>query len=264
LVGDGFARIGEGSGSTNVLTGSGVDEAWATGVQLAEAVAELLEGKRPFTRQNLEETYVRRRRGSWVQKEALVAAHARDGFRRGVLRGFVGMAMAGLTGGRLSWPAASVPPDRLVPSLDEYCRGRIGPEELEKIRARCQAEGWPLHDAILDQLGWPPIEFDGRLLVSHQDALLLGGKVQAPAGYADHVIFSRSTLCEQCGARVCIELCSGQAIAPGTGGPPIFDRDKCVHCGVCLWNCAMPAPDRPGAANVDFRAGPGGLHSAEN
>ena len=26
LVGDGFARIGEGSGSTNVLTGSGVDE----------------------------------------------------------------------------------------------------------------------------------------------------------------------------------------------------------------------------------------------
>ena len=37
LVGDGYARIGEGSGSTNVLTGSGVDEAWTTGVQLAEA-----------------------------------------------------------------------------------------------------------------------------------------------------------------------------------------------------------------------------------
>ena len=30
LVGDGWARIGEGSGSTNVLTGSGVDEAWTT------------------------------------------------------------------------------------------------------------------------------------------------------------------------------------------------------------------------------------------
>ncbi len=42
LAGDGYARIGEGSGSTNMLTGSGVDEAWATGVQLAEAVAELL------------------------------------------------------------------------------------------------------------------------------------------------------------------------------------------------------------------------------
>ncbi len=33
LAGDGYARIGEGSGSTNVLTGSGVDEAWTTGVQ---------------------------------------------------------------------------------------------------------------------------------------------------------------------------------------------------------------------------------------
>ena len=30
---------------------------------------------------------------------------------------------------------------------------------------------------------------DGQLLVSHQDALLLGGKVQAPPGYADHVVF---------------------------------------------------------------------------
>ena len=37
LVGNGYARIGEGSGSTNVLTGSGVDEAWTTGVLLARA-----------------------------------------------------------------------------------------------------------------------------------------------------------------------------------------------------------------------------------
>ena len=42
LSGDGFARIGEGSGSTNMLIGSGVDEAWATGTQLGEAVVELL------------------------------------------------------------------------------------------------------------------------------------------------------------------------------------------------------------------------------
>ena len=41
LAGNGYARIGEGSGSTNVLAGSGVDEAWTTGVQLAEAVIEL-------------------------------------------------------------------------------------------------------------------------------------------------------------------------------------------------------------------------------
>src|ERR1039458_8252598 len=60
LAGDGYARIGEGSGSTNVLSGSGVDEAWTTDTQLAEAVTELLQQKQPFTRQNLEDSYVRR------------------------------------------------------------------------------------------------------------------------------------------------------------------------------------------------------------
>ena len=40
LAGNGYARIGEGSGSTNVLTGSGVDEAWTTGSQLAEGVID--------------------------------------------------------------------------------------------------------------------------------------------------------------------------------------------------------------------------------
>ena len=62
LAGDGYARIGEGSGSTNVLTGSGVDEAWTTGVQLAEGVLELLKEGKPFTRENLEARYGRRRR----------------------------------------------------------------------------------------------------------------------------------------------------------------------------------------------------------
>ena len=46
LVGDGYARIGEGSGSTNMLAGSGVDEAWTTGVQLGDAVLELLRAGR--------------------------------------------------------------------------------------------------------------------------------------------------------------------------------------------------------------------------
>jgi electron-transferring-flavoprotein dehydrogenase len=77
LVGDGYARVGEGSGSTNVLTGSGVDEAWATGTQLAEAVLELLKAKKPFTKQNLDEAYVKRRRASWVEKEAIVAEKSR-------------------------------------------------------------------------------------------------------------------------------------------------------------------------------------------
>ena len=57
LAGDGYARIGECSGSTNVLTGSGVDEAWTTGAQLAEAVLELLKAGKPLSRENLEATY---------------------------------------------------------------------------------------------------------------------------------------------------------------------------------------------------------------
>ena len=92
LAGDGYARIGEGSGSTNMLTGSGVDEAWATGVQLAEAVAELLRAGKPFTRENLEATYVRRRRASFVESGAQAAKEARNGFHQGVLRGLIGMA----------------------------------------------------------------------------------------------------------------------------------------------------------------------------
>ena len=44
-VGAILGRIGEGSGSTNVLTNSGVDEAWATGVQLGESVLELLKAR---------------------------------------------------------------------------------------------------------------------------------------------------------------------------------------------------------------------------
>ena len=116
----------------------------------------------------------------------------------------------------------------------------------------------------MDRTGWPAIPFDGQLLVSHQDALLLGGKVQAPPGYADHVNFVYPNLCEECGTKICIELCSGQAITPGAEGVPAFDREKCVHCGACFWNCAQPLPGDPEKMNIAFRAGTGGLHSAEN
>ncbi|MBI2408814.1 MAG: 4Fe-4S ferredoxin, partial [Gemmatimonadetes bacterium] len=93
LVGDGYARIGEGSGSTNVLTGSGVDEAWATGVQLAEAVIELAKAGKSFTKAHLDATYVARRRASWVDRESRVAEKARDGFNAGFLRGLIGMGV---------------------------------------------------------------------------------------------------------------------------------------------------------------------------
>ncbi len=260
LAGNGYARIGEGSGSTNVLTGSGVDEGWTTGAQLADAVVELLRAGKPFTKQNLEASYVARRRASWVEREGRIAEKARDGFHRGVIAGLVGMTIAGYTEGK-HWIDGE---PGLMPGLEEYYRGKIAPAEVERIVAECRARGSHCHQALMDRCGWPAIPYDGQLLVSHQDALLMGGKVQAPPGYADHVRFVYPDFCERCSAKLCIEMCSGQAITAGANGVPMFDREKCVHCGACLWNCVAPLEDDPLRSNVSFRAGAGGLHSSEN
>ncbi len=259
LVGDGYARIGEGSGSTNVLAGSGVDEAWTTGVQLGEAVIDLLRARRSFTKENLAGTYELRRRVSWIERNAREAMNARNGFHRGFVSGLMGMALAGLTGGRLSL-VASVPPahkqikKRAVRSLKELKRREAAMLAVE--------DGRPLHDALMSARGWPEIEFDGKLLVSHQDALLMGGKVQAMPGFADHVVFRDAGLCVHCDDKTCIAMCSGQALTLGPECTPVFEREKCVHCGACLWNCSQPGAD--GLTNIDFRAGAGGLHSVEN
>ena len=138
LAGNGYARIGEGSGSTNILAGSGVDEAWTTGVQLAEAVIELAAQKRPFTRENLEATYVRRRRESWVDRESTIAAGSREGFQRGVITGMIGMAIAGLTRGRFGlrpWP---------TPSHASFAEGclRLADSCWPNCN-RCSGSAWP-------------------------------------------------------------------------------------------------------------------------
>jgi electron-transferring-flavoprotein dehydrogenase len=260
LAGLGYARIGEGSGSTNVLTGSGVDEAWTTGSQLAEAVLEIYRAGKPFTRANLEATYVARRRASWVEEEGRIAEKARDGFHRGVVTGLLGMALAGFSGGKFSIEGEP----QLMPDLPAYYRDRIPAAELETILEECRSRGASCHNALMDRCGWPPIPYDGQLLVSHQDALLMGGKVQAPPGFADHVRFVYPDFCERCVSKLCIEMCSGQALAPGMDGVPVFDREKCVHCGACLWNCVAPLEDDPLRSNVAFGAGAGGLHSGEN
>ena len=260
LAGNGYARIGEGSGSTNVLTGSGVDEAWTTGSQLAEAVLELLRAGKPLSKQNLEAAYVARRRASWVEREGRIAEKARDGFHRGVVSGLIGMALAGFSGGKRALKGEP----QLMPDLQEYYRSKIPPKELDHIVQQCRAQGTNCHNALMERCGWPPIPYDGQLLVSHQDALLIGGKVQAPPGYADHVRFIYPDFCERCASKLCIEMCSGQAIAPGPDGVPVFDREKCVHCGACLWNCVAPLEDDPLRSNIAFRAGAGGLHSSEN
>ncbi len=253
LSGDGFARIGEGSGATNMLTGSGVDEAWTTGVQLGESVIELLRAGKTFTQENLAATYETRRRASWVERGAEEAKNARNGFHGGFVKGLIGMGLAGLTGGKLSLGA------HIPPAHKQIASSGLKPEAAALVALE---DGRPLHDALMTARGWPEIPFDDRLLVTQQDALLLGGKVQAMPGFADHVIFRDAGLCIHCVEKTCIAMCSGQAITLGADGAPAFEREKCIHCGACLWNCGQ-SPDGE-HSNVEFRAGAGGLHSAEN
>lgn len=259
LCGDGFARIGEGSGSTNVLTGSGVDEAWTTGVQLGEAVVEILRAGKPFTQENLAATYEQRRRASWVEKGAREAEHARAGFQYGLVSGMAGMALAGLTRGRFTLGAQIPPSYRQMRRRSIHRRAAL---TRKAAAALAMEDGRPLHDALMTARGWPEIPLDGRLLVSHQDALLMGGKVQAMPGYADHVVFKDLRLCARCEDKTCIAMCSAQAITLGENGLPAFEREKCAHCGACLWNCGSSADGVHG--NIEFHAGAGGFHSVEN
>ncbi len=258
LAGNGYARIGEGSGSTNMLTGSGVDEGWTTGVQLAESVIELLRAGKQFTNQNLKDTYVARRRASWVETAAREAEDARNGFHGGIVRGLIGMALAGLTGGKLHLKP------KLQASYRQIARAQMAMEDIERKRAAdlVLEDGHPFHDVLLTARGWPEIPFDGRLLVTQQDALLMGGKVQALPGFADHVVFRDLRLCAACDEKTCIAMCSGQAITLSANNLPVFEREKCVHCGGCVWNCAKSADGVH--TNLEFHAGAGGLHSVEN
>ena len=166
LCGDGYARIGEGSGSTNMLTGSGVDEAWATGTQLGEAVIELLRTGLPFTKDNLIKTYERRRRASWVERGAHEAENARNGFQDGLAKGMIGMALSGLSHGRLSLKAHIPPPHKQIrPFASQSADGL----KIKDAAALAIADGRSFHDALLSARGWPEIPLDGRLLVTQQD-----------------------------------------------------------------------------------------------
>ncbi len=265
LVGDGFARIGEGSGTTNVLTNSGVDEAWRSGVLLAEGVIELLKRDAEFTKATLKAMYVNRRRADALDEELQVAKKARDGFQNNFMLGLMGTGMTGMTKGALNLSVVSQPPSQRIPTLASVCAGRIAPDKLVEAIEVCAKAKQPLHDMLMTLAGWPEIPLDGTLLMSHQDVLFKGGKVQAAGGFADHVTFVHSELCATCNERTCIEICSAQALMPGEeGAVPEFDREKCIHCGACIWSCSKALPEDPERANIEFAAGSGGLHSNEN
>ena len=72
--------------------------------------------------------------------------------------------------------------------------------------------------------------------------------------FGDHVRFRDAETCRTCKERICVMMCSGQAIAPDRDGLPVFDRKKCVLCGACVWNC--PEIDEDAQTNLVF--GPDG------
>ena len=266
LAGDGYARIGEGSGSTNVLTGSGVDEAWTTGVQLAEGVLELLRGGQAVhAGENLERTYVARRRDELGGDGRRASPRRRATASTAASSpGLLGHGARGLDRRPPALCAGAAAAARARRRSRSTIAGRIPPAEIDAASATdCARAASPLHDALMDRVGWPAIPFDGQLLVSHQDALLMGGKVQAPAGYADHVVFRRPATCASAAARrLCVEMCSGQAHhAAATDGVPGL-RPREVRP---LRRLPVELPRaRRRQTTSSFRAGAGGLHSAEN
>ncbi|MCL1921127.1 MAG: 4Fe-4S ferredoxin [Kiritimatiellaeota bacterium] len=265
LVGDGFARIGEGSGTSNLLTNSGVDEAWRSGVLLAEGAIEILKADGDFTKPALAAAYEKRRRADTLNKELQAAKKARDGFQNGFMLGMMGTGLTGITGGALNVSVKSVPPSQKVKPLAAALGHRIPADKLAEISEACAKTRQPLHDAVMNAMGWPEVTLDGNLLMSHQDILFKGGKVQAMGGFADHVRFADPARCASCTERTCVEMCSAQAVMPGEdGGVPEFDREKCVHCGACVWSCSKAHPTDPERNNIEFTAGSGGLHSNEN
>ena len=118
--------------------------------------------------------------------------------KQGFMLGMLGTGMTGITNGALNIAVESAPPSQRIPTLDSYYEGRIAPEKLAEAVENCAKSKQPLHDTLMQLAGWPEIPFDGTLLMSHQDVLLKGGKVQAAAGFADHVTFADPAICAKC------------------------------------------------------------------
>jgi electron-transferring-flavoprotein dehydrogenase len=163
-----------------------------------------------------------------------------------VATGMIGMALAGLTAEIFARPGTGAAVETHSQRSKNITPAAFRRDELAKLREECKAKNVSLHGALMDKAGWPAIPFDGQLLVSHQDALLMGGKVQAPHGYADHVVFSipNSAAMRRADLHRGVQRPGDY---PGENGVPNFDREKCVHCGACLWNCSQANPEIPSA-----------------
>ena len=85
------------------------------------------------------------------------AREARNGFHQGVVRGLIGMGLAGLTNGRLSLAAKIRPAHKQIETLKKFYSRRLRPEQLAKLKHEAATGGRALHDALMDACGWPEI-----------------------------------------------------------------------------------------------------------
>ena len=168
------------------------------------------------------------------------------------------MGLTGMTGGKLNLGGEIKRPYERVPSLEEYCRGRIAPAEVEELRKSAISQGTSLADAVMDA---------SRLAAdtARRQAPRLPAGCPPPRAArsrprpATPITWSSSTrqLCANAAARSSASRSVPARPSPTGegGGAPQFDREKCVHCGACLWNCTKPL--KPGTSGATSSSVPG-------
>ncbi|MBP5295705.1 MAG: hypothetical protein J6Y94_00030, partial [Bacteriovoracaceae bacterium] len=252
LAGPGYVRLGESASITNVATSSGVDEAWGSGVLLAKELIKHLASNQDLASFSTKWSSILKQHS--IYKNSFATRNAREGFKYSFAAGMLQMAICGMAKGKVAVPRwiLKLLKDKKL-SLKDYLP-QVSEQELNSIIAKAKQSQTLLRDEVLQKRGWPKINYDGQVMMSQQDILLQGGKVQAMEGYADHIQIKDPTRCQNCYPQKCAEICSGNALMPGPTPVPTFSREKCVFCGACRWTCD----------NIIFKAGSGGLHSNEN
>ena len=172
-----------------------------------EGVVELLQAGEPLSRENLENAYVARRRASWVEDEARIAESARDGFHKGLWQGWPGWL------GRLHTRPVGGERRAAAPPRPGDLPGR-GARRVARDSLRWPTAGEPPGRAADGRQG------AGARRVRRSRTLPRAGAVPQVRGQAVH----RDVL--RAGHR-----------AGRPDGVPSFDREKCIHCGACQWNC---------------------------
>ena len=84
-----------------------------------------------------------------MEREAEVAKNARNGFHHGMVRGLVGMALAGLSRGRLAFNGRIPPAREQIRPFSARSVG-VSLKEAERLARAARAGGCPLHDAFND------------------------------------------------------------------------------------------------------------------